>query len=535
MLAKVFYKSTKLITVSTRRIRLQRIYQNKLVLCQPYKAHRVFSTTKDSINPSNNDNDNNDNETSDELSKPDGDDTPQRTFVAKANATIVERENWVESMTPKKIVEKLDRYIIGQNKAKRAVSVSLRNRWRRQQLNDDLKKEVMPMNILMMGPTGTGKTEIARRLAQMVDAPFIKCEATKYTEVGIVGQSAEESVKDLVDKSIKMERERKIEHLKAEIDEKVEHHILSRIPGSTADLDGFRKRLRDGEFDNTKIEVASFRTEGGGNPFFGMGGKGKGMPQMINLSQFIQGPKAPVSEYDKKRDRVPISEAKEIIRNFELQKSLDQEDIRRCGVRRAEESGIIFLDEIDKLCSDSGISSRGSYGGVKGEGVQKELLGLIEGTTVATDYGIVHTDHMLFIAAGAFHQANPSDLLPELQGRLPIRVELEALSEDDFKRILTETEANLIDQQKALFGAEGVDLEFSPDAIEEVARMSKKLNESVDNIGARRLRAVISKLVEEKSFDAPDLRGTKLVIDRDFVNKELADIVKSEDLSKYIL
>ena len=367
-------------------------------------------------------------------------------------------------------------------------------------------------------------------------APFIKCEATKYTEVGIVGQSAEESVKDLVDKSIKMEKEKKIEQLKSEIDEKVEHHILSRIPGSTADLDGFRKKLRDGEFDNTKIEVASFRIDQGQNPFFGMGGgKGKGLPQVINLSQFMQGPKAPVSEYDKKRDRVPVSEAKEIIRNFELSKSLDQEDIRRCGIRRAEESGIIFLDEIDKLCSDSGITSRGSYGGVKGEGVQKELLGLIEGTQVTTDYGIVHTDHMLFIAAGAFHQSNPSDLLPELQGRLPIRVELEALSEKDFVKILTETQANLIDQQKALFGAEGVDLEFTTDAIDEIARMSKGLNESVDNIGARRLRAVISKLIEQISFNAPEMRGQKLIIDKQFVEKELADIVKSEDLSKYIL
>ena len=369
----------------------------------------------------------------------------------------------------------------------------------------------------------------------MPTAPFIKCEATKYTEVGIVGQSAEESVKDLVDKSIKMEREKKIEALKIEIDEKVEHHILSRIPGSTADLDGFRKRLRDGEFDHTKIEVASFRVDSPPNPFFGMGGKGKGMPNVINLSQFMGAPKAPVSEFDKKRDRVPISEAKEIIRNFELQKSLDQEDIRRSGIKRAEESGIIFLDEIDKLCSDSGVASRGSYGGVKGEGVQKELLGLIEGTAVNTDYGIVNTDHILFIAAGAFHQANPSDLLPELQGRLPIRVELEALSESDFVRILTETEANLISQQKALFGAEGVDLVVTDDAIQEIAKMSKDLNESVDNIGARRLRAVISKLVEQVSFDAPDMRGTTLTIDRAFVDKELAEIVKEEDLAKYIL
>merc|ERR1712130_904933 len=260
-----------------------------------------------------------------------------------------------------------------------------------------------------------------------------------------------------------------------------------------------------------------------------------GMMPVINISQFMgQGQKAPISDYDKKRDRVPISEAKEIIRNFELTKSLDQEDIRRCGLRRAEESGIIFLDEIDKLCSDSGVS-RGSYGGVKGEGVQKELLGLIEGTAVNTDYGIVNTDHILFIAAGAFHQANPSDLLPELQGRLPIRVELEALSESDFVRILTETEANLISQQKALFGAEGVELVVTDDAIEEIAKMSKDLNESVDNIGARRLRAVISKLVEQVSFDAPDMRGTTLTIDRQFVDKELAEIVKEEDLAKYIL
>eukprot|EP01084_Bolivina_argentea_P100026 179695_1 len=360
MLAKLFRQSTRLITHSTKKAKLQH-------------TQRFFSTTKEkSPDETKETSDNNDTDAPSE-------DTPSRTFLAKPNATIVERENWVESMTPKKIVEKLDRFIIGQDNAKRAVSVSLRNRWRRQQLNDDLKKEVVPMNILMMGPTGTGKTEIARRLAQMVDAPFIKCEATKYTEVGIVGQSAEESVKDLVDKSIKMERDKRIETLKQEIDEKVEHHILSRIPGSTADLDGFRKRLRDGEFDNTKIEVASFRIDNPGPSLFGLG-KNKG-GQILNLSSFLS-PKPPLSEMDKKRDRVQISEAKEIIRNFELQKSLDQQEIQRCGIRRAEESGIIFLDELDKLCSDSGISARGSYGGVKGEGVRKDLLGLIEGTTV---------------------------------------------------------------------------------------------------------------------------------------------------------
>eukprot|EP00485_Elphidium_margaritaceum_P000722 CAMPEP_0202686872 /NCGR_PEP_ID=MMETSP1385-20130828/2632_1 /ASSEMBLY_ACC=CAM_ASM_000861 /TAXON_ID=933848 /ORGANISM="Elphidium margaritaceum" /LENGTH=519 /DNA_ID=CAMNT_0049341541 /DNA_START=39 /DNA_END=1598 /DNA_ORIENTATION=+ len=519
MLAKLFRRTTRLLTISsTKGVRVQCIRVTNI------KCSRRFSaTTKDTGNS--------DASTTNESSEHS---VPARTFLAKENATIVERENWVESMTPKKIVEKLDRYIIGQNKAKRAVAVSLRNRWRRQQLNDDMKKEVMPMNILMMGPTGTGKTEIARRLAQMVDAPFIKCEATKYTEVGIVGQSAEESVKDLVDKAIKMERERKIDALKQEIDEKVEHHILSRIPGSTADLDGFRKRLREGEFDNTKIEVASFRVEQSSSPFFGMGGRGGKGAQILNLSSFMHAPKAPLSDYDKKRDRVPVSEAKEIIRNYELQKSLDQEEIRRNGLRRAEESGIIFLDELDKLCSDHSVA-RGSYGGVKGEGVQKELLGLIEGTAVSTDYGIVHTDHMLFIAAGAFHQSNPSDLLPELQGRLPIRVELEALSEHDFVRILTETEANLVQQQQALFGAEDVDLEFTQDAIEEIAKMSKTLNESVDNIGARRLRAVISKLVEQVSYDAPDMKGQKIIVDKEFVDKELADIVKSEDLSKYIL
>jgi len=532
MLAKLVRQSTRLVTITAKKAKPQTIiYRRQLILCHTSrsKSTRSYSTTKDSLGD-----DNNDSKSKEEESQTAASETPQRTFVAKANATIVERENWVESMTPKKIVEQLDRYIIGQGKAKKAVAVSLRNRWRRQQLDGPLKKEVMPMNILMMGPTGTGKTEIARRLAQMVDAPFIKCEATKYTEVGIVGQSAEESVKDLVDKSIKMERERKVESLKSEIDEKVEHHILSRIPGSTADLDGFRKRLRDGEFDNTKIEVASFRIDSPPS-MFNLGGKGKGFPQILSLGSFMGQPRAPVSEYDKKRDRVPISEAKEIIRNYELQKSLDQEEIRRNGIRRAEESGIIFLDEIDKLCSDHSLASRGSYGGVKGEGVQKELLGLIEGTTVATDYGMVHTDHMLFIAAGAFHQANPSDLLPELQGRLPIRVELEALSEEDFVKILTETEANLIDQQKALFGAEGVDLEFKPDAVKEIARMSKHLNESVDNIGARRLRAVISKLLEELSFNAPDLRGQTLLIDEAFVQRELSEIVQSEDLSKYIL
>eukprot|EP00490_Sorites_sp_Unknown_P017490 CAMPEP_0114658160 /NCGR_PEP_ID=MMETSP0191-20121206/15208_1 /TAXON_ID=126664 /ORGANISM="Sorites sp." /LENGTH=377 /DNA_ID=CAMNT_0001879381 /DNA_START=441 /DNA_END=1574 /DNA_ORIENTATION=- len=377
-----------------------------------------------------------------------------------------------------------------------------------------------------MGPTGSGKTEIARRLAQMVDAPFVKTEATKYTEVGIVGQSAEECVKDLVDKSVKMEREKRIAKLKEEVDEKVERHILSRIPGSSANPDETKRKLRDGELDNHKIEVASFRIEPQTPyPYISTS---KGI-NILNMS-----PKQPrnISDNDKKRDRVPVSEAREIIKEYELSKSLDDNDIRRTGVRRAEESGIIFLDEIDKLV-DSG--TRGDYKGVKGEGVQKELLGLIEGTTVQTESGIVNTDHMLFICAGAFHSANPSDLLPELQGRVPIRVNLEPLTEDDFYKILTDTESNLLIQQQSLFGAEGVDIEFTEDGIREIAKISKELNESLDNIGARRLRAVISKIVEELSYNAPDMKGQKVIIDRDYVRTQLADIIKDEDLSKYIL
>lgn len=361
----------------------------------------------------------------------------------------------------------------------------------------------------------------------MCAAPFVKVEATKYTEVGIVGQSAEECVKDLVEKSVKMEKQKRVEKLKEEIDEKVEKHILSRIPGSTSDPDKFKKLLREGHFDNTKIEVASFRVEPQSPfPFLGRAGPISivSMPSRAHSNQ---------TEADKKKDRVPISEAREIIKEFELSKNIDETDIRRTGIRRAEESGIIFLDEIDKLCSDG--SHRSDYKGVKGEGVQKELLGLIEGTSVQTDYGIVQTDHMLFVAAGAFHQSSPSDLLPELQGRVPIRVELEALSEDDFFHILTETEANLILQQQALFASEGVDLEFTPDAIKRIAKISRDLNESVENIGARRLRAVISKIVEEFSFDAPDKRGEKITITSEYVDKQLKDVLVSEDLSRYIL
>jgi len=423
-------------------------------------------------------------------------------------------------------VEDLDRFIIGQKNAKRAVAVSLRNRWRRQQLDETLKKEVLPMNILMMGPTGTGKTEIARRLAQLVDAPFAKVEATKYTEIGIVGQSAEDCVKDLVDRAIKMEKEKRIEKLKSEIDTRVIDHILKRIPGSSSNPEEYKKRLKDGEFENTKIEVASFRLEPT-NPFANIF---KGSGAVLNFMSSSQSNQKKSQNQDK--DRVPISEAREIIREYELSKSIDEHDIRRVGIKRAEESGIIFLDEIDKLCSDH---VRSDYKGVKGEGVQKELLGLLEGTTVQTDYGIVHTDHILFICAGAFHHAKPSDLLPELQGRLPIRVELVALTEEDFKRILTETENNLIKQQKALFSAEGVELDVASDAIDEIAKIAKQLNENLDNIGARRLRAVISKIVEELSYNAPDRKGDKIVIDAKFVKEELKELLQNEDLSRYIL
>jgi ATP-dependent HslUV protease ATP-binding subunit HslU len=431
-----------------------------------------------------------------------------------------------EALTPKAIVAALDTHIIGQDAAKRAVAVALRNRWRRQQLGADLRDEVSPKNILMIGPTGCGKTEISRRLAKLADAPFIKVEATKYTEVGYVGRDVEQIARDLVEEAVRLEKERRREAVRAAAEEAAMERLLDALTGkgaSEATRQSFRQRIREGHLDDSEVEVEvadapSMPFELPGQP---------GQMSMINLSDMLG--KAMGGPPKKKRKMKVIDAATRLIEE-EQDKRLDQDDVARIALADAEANGIVFLDEIDKIAVSD---VRG--GSVSREGVQRDLLPLIEGTTVATKYGPMKTDHILFIASGAFHVAKPSDLLPELQGRLPIRVELGALTEGDFVRILSETKAGLPEQYAALLGTEGVTLNFKPDAIARVAKLAAEVNEKVENIGARRLQTIMERLVEEVSFTAEDLGGTTLDIDASYVDGQLSDIVGDTDLSKYVL
>jgi ATP-dependent HslUV protease ATP-binding subunit HslU len=431
-----------------------------------------------------------------------------------------------DALTPKSIVAALDSHIVGQSDAKRAVAVALRNRWRRQQLSPELRDEVSPKNILMIGPTGCGKTEISRRLARLADAPFVKVEATKFTEVGYVGRDVEQIARDLVEEAVRLEKERRRIAVKDKAEEAALARLLDALVGkeaSEATRASFRQRFQDGHLDDKEIELELADTGGAPMEIPGMGGQ----IGMINLSDMMGkafGGKPP------RRRKLTVRAAWNALIEEEADKRLDQDEVNRVALADAEANGIVFLDEIDKIAVSD---VRG--GSVSREGVQRDLLPLIEGTTVATKYGPMKTDHVLFIASGAFHVAKPSDLLPELQGRLPIRVELKALTEADFVRILTETRASLAEQYCALIATEGVTITFTDDGIAAIARIAAEVNASVENIGARRLQTVMEKLLEEVSFDAEDRRGEALTIDNAYVQKQLSAIARNTDLSKYVL
>ncbi len=437
-------------------------------------------------------------------------------------------------MTPREIVEELDNHIIGQKAAKRAVAIALRNRWRRMQVTQDLRVEITPKNILMIGPTGVGKTEIARRLARLAKAPFIKVEATKFTEVGYVGREVDTIIRDLMDISVKMTREDAVVQVKLRAEDAAEERILNVLlpPARSEESDGdsagrqrFRKLLREGKLDDKEVEIEV------SNPSIGV--EIMAPPGMEEMTNQLQGMFQNLGNQKKRQRKARVKEALKLMTEEEASKLINEEEIKMQALENVEQNGIVFLDEIDKIV---GRSAQGHSGAdISREGVQRDLLPLVEGSTISTKYGMVKTDHILFIASGAFHLAKPSDLIPELQGRLPIRVELKALTSNDFARILTEPDASLTDQYHALMNTEGVQLEFSADGIKRIAEVAWQVNEQTENIGARRLHTVMERLLESISFEAADKSGQSVNVDVDYVNLHLQDLADNQDLSRYIL
>ena len=436
----------------------------------------------------------------------------------------------MKSFSPREIVSELDRYIIGQNPAKRAVAIALRNRWRRQELTGEMREEVLPKNILMIGPTGVGKTEISRRLAKLANAPFVKVEATKFTEVGYVGRDVEQIVRDLMEISISLIRNKKRKSVVSKAELSSEERVLDALVGEQASADTrqkFRKMLREGDLDDKKIEVDVMESQSSNMPSFDIPGMPGASMGMLNLGDLLGNQLGAKTE----KKKMTVKEALEALASDEAEKLLDEDGIIREAIENTEQTGIVFIDEIDKIAGRGNQNS----GEVSREGVQRDLLPLIEGCTVSTKHGNIKTDHILFIASGAFSIAKPSDLLPELQGRLPIRVELDALTEDDFKHILVEPDYSLIKQYVALMGTEEITLNFTDDGIAAIAKMSATINENVENIGARRLHTVLERILDEISFEATDMVATEVIVDADYITKHIGNLADTSDLSKFIL